>query len=55
MTAKTDKIIDRNPDNLGGTRVFSSTRVSMRTLMEHLEAGEPLEEFLDDYPTVSRE
>ena len=51
----TDKLIDRNPDILGGTPVFSGTRVPVRILMEHLEAGDRLEEFLDDYPTVSRE
>lgn len=50
----TDKLIDRNPDILGGTPVFSGTRVPVRILMEHLEAGDRLEEFLDDYPTVSR-
>lgn len=51
----TDKLIDRNPDILGGTPVFSGTRVPVRISMEHLEAGDRLEEFLDDYPTVSRE
>ena len=51
----TDKLIDRNPDVLGGTPVFSGTRVPVRILMEHLEAGDRLDEFLDDYPTVSRE
>ena len=51
----TDKLIDRNPDILGGTPVFSGTRVPVRTLMEHLEAGDRLDEFLEDFPTVSRE
>ena len=51
----TDGLIDRNPDILGGTPVFSGTRVPVRILMEHLEAGDRLEEFLGDYPTVSRE
>lgn len=51
----TDKLIDRNRDVLGGTPVFSGTRVPVRILMEHLEAGDRLDEFLDDYPTVSRE
>ena len=50
----TDKIIDRNPDILGGTPVFAGTRVPVRILMEHLEAGDSLDEFLKDYPTVSR-
>ena len=53
-TTMTDKLIDRNPDILGGTPVFTGTRVPVRILMEHLEAGDRLDEFLDDYPTVSR-
>ncbi len=51
----TEKLIDRNPDVLGGTPVFSGTRVPVRILMEHLEAGDRLDDFLDDYPTVKRE
>ena len=51
----TEKIIDRNPDILGGTPVFSGTRVPVRILMEHLEAGDRLDDFLGDYPTVTRE
>ena len=51
----TDELIDRNPDILGGTPVFSGTRVPVRILMEHLEAGDRLDAFLEDYPTVSRD
>ena len=51
----TEKLIDRNPGVLGGTPVFSGTRVPVRILMEHLEAGDRLDDFLDDYPTVWRE
>ncbi len=51
----TDKLIDKNPDILGGTPVFSGTRVPVRILLEHLEAGDRLEEFLEDYPTVTRD
>lgn len=51
----TDRLIDRNPDILGGTPVFSGTRVPVRILMEHLEAGDRLDDFLDDYPTVTRD
>lgn len=50
----TDVLIDRNPNVLGGTPVFAGTRVPVRILMEHLEAGDRLDEFLEDYPTVSR-
>ncbi len=46
--------INRNPEILGGTPVFAGTRVPVRILMEHLEAGDRLDEFLEDYPTVSR-
>ena len=51
----TDSLIDRNPAILGGTPVFAGTRVPVRILMEHLEAGDRLDEFLEDYPTVSRD
>lgn len=47
--------IDRNPDILGGTPVFAGTRVPVRILIEYLQAGDPLDEFLDDFPTVSRD
>ena len=49
-----DTLIDRNPDILGGTPVFAGTRVPVRILIEYLEAGDPLDEFLDNFPTVSR-
>ncbi len=51
----TTRIIDRNPGILGGAPVFRGTRVPVRILMEHLEAGDRLDEFLDDYPTVKKE
>ena len=50
----TDTLIERNPDILGGTPVFAGTRVPVRILMEHLEGGDRLDDFLTDYPTVSR-
>ena len=50
-----DRLIDRNPDILGGTPVFAGTRVPVRILMEHLEAGDSLDEFLEDFPSVSRQ
>ena len=51
----TNKLIERNPNVLGGTPVFSGTKVPVRILMEYLEAGDRLDEFLDNYPTVSRD
>ena len=50
-----ESVIKRDPKILGGTPVFSGTRVPVRILWDHLEAGIRLDEFLDDYPTVSRE
>lgn len=48
-------VISSNPDIMGGTPVFAGTRVPARTLIDYLEAGHPLAEFLDDFPSVSRE
>ncbi len=50
----TDATIDKDPEILGGTPVFSGTRVPVRILMEYLEAGDRLDDFLENYPTVSR-
>lgn len=50
-----DTLIERNPDILGRTPVFADARVPVRTLMEHLESGDRLDDFLEDFPTVSRE
>lgn len=47
--------IHRDPEILGGTPVFVGTRVPFQTLLDYLEAGDPLDEFLEDFPTVSRE
>jgi len=44
-----------DPEILGGTPVFIGTRVPVRIIFEHLEAGDSLEVFLEDFPTVSRE
>lgn len=47
-------LIERRKDILGGTPVFKGTRVPVKTFFEYLEAGHSLNEFLDDFPTVSR-
>jgi uncharacterized protein (DUF433 family) len=44
----------RDPDILGGTPVFAGTRVPAQTLVDYLEGGHSLEDFLDDFPTVDR-
>lgn len=48
-------IIQRDSAILGGTPVFAGTRVPLQTLLDYLQAGQPLSEFLTDFPTVSRE
>ncbi|MBA2760361.1 MAG: DUF433 domain-containing protein [Segetibacter sp.] len=48
-------IINIDNDILGGQPVFKGTRVPVESLFDHLEASVPLEEFLDDFPTVSKE
>jgi uncharacterized protein (DUF433 family) len=48
-------IIVKNPEILGGTPGFSGTRVPVQTLFDCLEGGETLEDFLEGFPTVSRE
>ena len=48
------EIITRDPDILGGTPVFRGTRVPFQTLLDYLEGGQTLAEFLDDFPTVTR-
>ena len=48
-------LITVDPDVLGGTPVFKGTRVPVRTLFDYLEANYTLEEFLDCFPSVTRE
>jgi uncharacterized protein (DUF433 family) len=48
-------LINRSDDILGGTPVFAGTRVPVQTLFDYLEEGDTLDEFLDDFPAVSRE
>ena len=48
-------LIRRSDDILGGTPVFAGTRVPVRTLFDYLAEGDTLDEFLDDFPAVSKE
>ncbi len=50
-----EQIITRDKDILGGTPVFTGTRVPVDTLIAHIKAGDSLEKFLDDFPSVSRD
>jgi len=47
--------ISRSSDIMGGTPVFSGTRVPIQTLLDYLEAGETIDAFLEGFPTVTRE
>ena len=46
--------ITSTPERLGGTPVFAGTRVPVQTLIDFLEAGHPLDQFLEEFPSVSR-
>jgi len=48
-------VIHSDPEILGGTPVFVGTRVPVRNLIDYLEGGDSLDEFLDNFPSVSRE
>lgn len=50
-----EPVIHSDPEIMGGTPVFVGTRVPLATLLDYLEAGQPLSEFLEDFPTVTRE
>lgn len=47
-------IVHRDPEILGGTSVFVGTRVPVKILFQYLEAGDSLDVFLDEYPSVGR-
>jgi len=48
-------VVHSNPDILGGAPVFVGTRVPVRALIDYLGGGQPLSEFLEDFPSVTRE
>jgi len=48
-------VVHSDPEILGGTPVFVGTRVPLKNLYDYLEAGDPLDDFLDDFPSVTRE
>ena len=47
-------VISCSPDVMGGTPVFSGTRVPVQTLLDYLEGGESIDDFLAGFPTVTR-
>ena len=48
-------LVSRDPEIMSGALVFSGTRVPVKNLFDYLEAGDSLEEFLDNFPSVTRE
>ncbi len=55
ISTRSNKVISRDKDLLGGTPVFKGTRVPVKTLWDYLKAGDSLGEFLEDFPSVKRE
>ena len=54
MTKK-PTVVHSDPEILGGTPVFLGIRVPVKNLYDHLEAGDPFDDFLNDFPSVTRE
>lgn len=50
-----NEIINSFPDVMGGTPVFAGTRVPVQTLIDYIEGGETIDDFLEGFPTVKRE
>ena len=50
-----EPIITSSPDVMGGTPVFAKTRVPVQTLLDYLKAGESIDDFLEGFPTVTKE
>ena len=48
-------VVHRDSEIMGGTPVFVGTRVPFQTLLDYLEGGQSLDEFLDDFPTVTKD
>jgi len=60
VTSKTganmkNQIVTSSKEIMGGTPVFAGTRVPIQTLTDYLKAGDSIDEFLEGFPTVSRE
>ena len=48
-------VVSRDPDIISGAAVFTGTRVPVQALLDHLEAGETIDDFLDGFPSISRQ
>jgi len=53
--APSESVVHSDPEILGGTPVFRGTRVPVKNLLDYLAAGDTLDQFLDDFPTVKRD
>jgi uncharacterized protein (DUF433 family) len=51
---KLNEIVSQDPEVMHGTLVFAGTRVPAQSLIDHLKAGDSLEDFLEGFPTVTR-
>jgi len=49
------KVVSVDPEVMGGTPCFTGTRVPVQTLLDYIEAGDSIDEFLEDFPTVTRQ
>jgi uncharacterized protein (DUF433 family) len=49
------KVVSVDPEVMGGTPCFTGTRVPVQTLLDYVEAGDSIDEFLEDFPTVTRQ
>ena len=54
LKERSNNIVSRNKEILGGTPVFKGTRVPIKTLWDYLKAGDTVEDFLEGFPSVSR-
>jgi uncharacterized protein (DUF433 family) len=50
-----EPLITASPERLSGTPVFAGTRVPVQTLLDYIEGGQPLAEFLEDFPSVTHD
>ena len=55
MPMNKSSVVHSDPDILGGTVVFVGTRVPVQALIDYIEGGHSLQQFLDDFPTMTRE
>jgi uncharacterized protein (DUF433 family) len=55
MSCMAKSVVSRDPNIMGGTPVFAGSRVPVQTLLDYLEAGESIDDFLEGFPSISRD